>query len=91
MICPKCKSESGDDWSQCGGSCPMPMSPYYENISRSKAIITKDVHHKPKISRVGQVVEILRKGARNDVWVKTPDGKELVWKLSCLEIQKSST
>lgn len=30
MKCPKCKTKSGDDWSQCGGSCPMPMSPYYK-------------------------------------------------------------
>ena len=27
--CPKCGALSGDDWSQCGGSCPMPASPYY--------------------------------------------------------------
>lgn len=28
--CPKCKTTSGDDWSQCQGSCPMPMSPHYD-------------------------------------------------------------
>lgn len=27
--CPKCKATSGDDWSQCRGDCPMPMSPHY--------------------------------------------------------------
>lgn len=27
--CPKCSKYSGDDWSQCKGSCPMPMSPCY--------------------------------------------------------------
>jgi len=27
--CPKCLMYSGDDWRQCGGSCPMPMSPHY--------------------------------------------------------------
>jgi len=27
--CPKCGAVSGDDWSQCGGSCPMPGSPHY--------------------------------------------------------------
>lgn len=27
--CPKCGATSGDDWSQCGGSCPMPGSPHY--------------------------------------------------------------
>ena len=29
MTCPKCKAESGDDWSQCKGRCPMPGSPHY--------------------------------------------------------------
>jgi hypothetical protein len=27
--CPKCGAESGDDWSQCEGSCPIPASPHY--------------------------------------------------------------
>lgn len=26
--CPKCGYFGGDDWSQCDGSCPMPMSPH---------------------------------------------------------------
>jgi hypothetical protein len=26
--CPKCSEISGDDWSQCKGRCPMPMSPH---------------------------------------------------------------
>jgi hypothetical protein len=29
MPCPKCRASSGDDWEQCKGSCPMPMSPHY--------------------------------------------------------------
>jgi hypothetical protein len=29
MKCPKCRRKSGDDWSQCHGSCPMPGSPFY--------------------------------------------------------------
>lgn len=28
--CPKCNAVSGDDWSQCGGSCPRPDSPHYQ-------------------------------------------------------------
>jgi dUTP pyrophosphatase len=31
--CHKCHKTSGDDWSQCGGSCPMPMSPYYNKTA----------------------------------------------------------
>lgn len=27
--CPKCGATSGNDWSQCGGSCPIPFSPHY--------------------------------------------------------------
>ena len=29
MNCPKCSAASGDDWAQCGDSCPMPASPHY--------------------------------------------------------------
>lgn len=28
--CPKCDFTSGDDWSQCQGSCPMKESPHYK-------------------------------------------------------------
>jgi hypothetical protein len=28
--CDKCGVRSGNDWSQCKGSCPMPMSPHYD-------------------------------------------------------------
>lgn len=31
--CPKCDAVSGDDWSQCKGRCPMPMSPHYVGIA----------------------------------------------------------
>lgn len=30
VTCPKCNKTSGDDWSQCGKSCPMPMSPKHK-------------------------------------------------------------
>lgn len=41
MKCPKCNIPSGDNWSQCGGSCPMPMSPHYREAddSRRRALI----------------------------------------------------
>ena len=29
ITCPKCKEDGGDDWRQCGGSCPMAGSPHY--------------------------------------------------------------
>lgn len=28
--CPKCRSTSGGDWSQCQGICPMPGSPHFQ-------------------------------------------------------------
>jgi len=31
--CPKCGAFSGDDWTQCGGVCPMPGSPHYVDVS----------------------------------------------------------
>lgn len=27
--CPKCGQQTGDDWSQCQGACPIPGSPHY--------------------------------------------------------------
>lgn len=29
MKCSKCGAVSGDDWEQCGGSCPQPASPHF--------------------------------------------------------------
>jgi len=31
--CPKCKATSGDDWSQCEGSCPLHISPHYKHAT----------------------------------------------------------
>lgn len=41
--CPKCSFATGDDWKQCGGSCPMKDSPYYKagDMNESKAIIAE--------------------------------------------------
>ena len=39
--CPKCGALSGDAWSQCGGSCPMTASPYY-NESAEHAFTAAD-------------------------------------------------
>jgi hypothetical protein len=32
MQCPKCGARSGDDWRQCEGRCPLPMSPHYDPL-----------------------------------------------------------
>ena len=34
MQCPKCGAVSGDDWSQCNGSCPIPGSPHHKQLAR---------------------------------------------------------
>jgi len=34
--CPKCGATSGDDWSQCQGSCPIPGSPHHNPIPRKE-------------------------------------------------------
>lgn len=33
--CPKCKAFSGDDWTQCGNNCPMPMSPFFKALTKN--------------------------------------------------------
>ena len=29
-MCIKCGAQSGDDWSQCGGKCPIEQSPHFD-------------------------------------------------------------
>lgn len=41
--CPKCGVQSGDDWRQCEGSCPMPSSPHY-NESCAHAFKTNPIY-----------------------------------------------
>jgi len=38
MQCPKCHHTSGDDWTQCNGSCPMPDSPHH-TFTRSDGVV----------------------------------------------------
>lgn len=33
MKCPNCLAQSGDDWTQCRGKCPMPQSPHYDELT----------------------------------------------------------
>lgn len=33
LKCMKCKRVSGDNWEQCEGKCPMPMSPHYDDLT----------------------------------------------------------
>jgi hypothetical protein len=35
IVCPKCKAESGDDWSQCDKDCPMEMSPHFNIVTHA--------------------------------------------------------
>ena len=42
LICPKCGAASGDDWSQCKGSCPMFGSPHYDPNALSSETYTRD-------------------------------------------------
>lgn len=35
QMCPKCMKFSGDDWSQCAGSCPLPDSPHFSEPTAS--------------------------------------------------------
>lgn len=42
-VCTKCKATSGDAWSQCNGSCPMPGSPHYEPFNpQSKKKVVRE-------------------------------------------------
>lgn len=32
IVCLKCGAISGDSWGQCNKSCPMPMSPWFNEV-----------------------------------------------------------
>ncbi|MCK1543358.1 hypothetical protein IVB12_15690 [Bradyrhizobium sp. 179] len=36
--CPKCGATSGNDWSQCKGSCPLPGSPHHKPEQKRRVI-----------------------------------------------------
>lgn len=44
--CPKCDAASGNDWRQCDGACPMPMSPHYDPglEAREHARVRRQTH-----------------------------------------------
>lgn len=50
--CPKCGAESGDSWSQCKGSCPMPGSPYYTPDYGNSALIREQDARRPGIGAI---------------------------------------
>lgn len=43
--CPKCGVSSGDDWTQCHGNCPMPASPYFNQVSHVYVVV---MHEAPR-------------------------------------------
>ena len=57
--CPKCKARSGDDWEQCGGSCPMPGSPHYDEGGFQLPTISLDGPNKPDEHRVWLARQLL--------------------------------
>jgi hypothetical protein len=42
LTCPKCGARSGDDWSQCKGSCPMFGSPHHDPNALGNMPYTRD-------------------------------------------------
>lgn len=59
ITCPKCGEVTGNDWTQCGGSCPMPGSPHYNSSASPEA--PKDV-----VGIVGKLTKIADASRRND-------------------------
>lgn len=48
ITCPKCKKNSGDDWSQCEGSCPMRSSPHYDVTAKILSLYKEPFHYDGK-------------------------------------------
>lgn len=64
--CPKCFSTSGNDWSQCGGSCPMAMSPHHRACGAQGSLFSEDrtcdQPHYAVIVEADKDVEIYQRG-----------------------------
>lgn len=59
--CPKCKAFSGDDWTQCGGKCPMTMSPHFDKKTKEDAdfYASFKVTTPKKTIKIGDTVELI--------------------------------
>lgn len=55
-----------------------------------QATIIKDLSNYRHGSRIGEEVEILRKGYGNKYWIITSDGKEQSWPGNYLQIKKDA-
>jgi hypothetical protein len=64
IVCPKCGEESGDDWSQCNLSCPMPMSPHYSKATADRCK-KSGAKRKRKQSLLRQIEAVKNKMAAN--------------------------
>lgn len=45
LQCPKCKADSGNDWSQCQKKCPVDQSPHFdpETLEKYGPLVLKEV------------------------------------------------
>ena len=59
--CPKCSATSGNDWSQCRGSCPMPLSPHYNGPQKQLGLDCSESHY-ASIVEAAKDVEVYQLG-----------------------------
>jgi hypothetical protein len=55
-------------------------------LAGRKAVITADHSPTVKVSRIGEEVIILRLAVKSKLWIRTPDGKEMAWRISSLKL-----
>ena len=65
MNCTKCGAVSGDDWEQCGGSCPQPASPHFNPQAAEAPAVTRN----DRLQHVQEVLtDILLECPEDEFW-----------------------
>lgn len=62
--CIKCGKSSGDDWSQCGGACPVEDSPHYKTPIEMKLMA-----YPKKYSRLAILLEVVEEEVGEQVFL----------------------
>jgi hypothetical protein len=78
IVCPKCGAESGDDWSQCERSCPMPMSPHYKKSTADRWKKPKTAKRKQSLSQQILAVKKKLQANRDELRELLEDAQEIL-------------
>ena len=94
--CPKCGAGSGNDWSQCDGACPMPMSPHHQPTTPAADVVVDAetgelipreingfvIHQRAKDGYVNATAMCKAAGKRLGNWSQNADTEKVIEAIS---------